>query len=386
MVQVNACFKFHRPSMKWVRLSAQELERGARLPVDRHFNIATYNILFGSPFPNTVLSGLTVDTLRFEHTVKKILPGLQAEVIGLNEVIPQFLAILCADEFIRDNYFISCVQEELKGYDSLIMARCPFHVFGVKRKRVGVFAAEGGGGVMIASAHLIAHETEAKMVYRFKELRELDELMCRSTELEAGHLATARTFEQLRRSAVDCGDVVLMGDMNFHNLCETDIAYELEYEDAWLNLRGLEKGYTWDPQENPFIRLILPLDSRRMRLDRVLCKKASKHVEVCDISVFAREPIGLSKCCHQVFPSDHFGLLSKVRVSSQPVDSPQRTAVAFDYWKNRDKILEGRNPKSTGFPRMKSIICKRIAALAIIGSLLLAAVVALIYLCVRYLR
>lgn len=384
MARVETCYRFDRASARWARLAGEALERGKQLPAGAQLTAATYNILFGSPFPKTVLAGLTLDRQRFEFTVKQLLPKLRADVIGLNEVIPEFLALLCEDEFVRETYYLSSVEDDLRGYDSLILSKYPFHVFGIKRKRVAVFAAEGGFGVMVASAHLIAHETEDKMLYRFKELRELDELMLRGV-LETRHLSTAHSFEQQRQSAAEAGNVLVMGDMNFHNLCETDVAYELGYEDAWLNLRGFDSGYTWDPKENPFIRLILPFDSRRMRLDRVLSKQATRHLEVCDITIFGRESIGQSRCCLQVFPSDHFGLLFKLRLATKQSDALSRGA-RFDYWQLRDKLLAGRNPKSTGFPRMQAIICKRIAAVVFAGLLLLAVVVVLIYLLVKHLR
>ena len=164
-----------------------------------------------------------------------------------------------------------------------------------------------------------------------------------------------------------------MGDMNFHNLGETDLVYELGYQDVWLNLRGLEdKGYTWDPVRNRFINLILPFDNRRMRLDRVFVHKQTQNIQFTDIEIFGNKPIGKTRlCCFPVYPSDHFGLRTVMIFKSNEAIQRDKDwkQIGFDYAKNRAKILDGRDPHSTGFSTVKTIIIKRVLAAVVFAIL-----------------
>jgi hypothetical protein len=180
-------------------------------------------------------------------------------------------------------------------------------------------------------------------------------------------------------SSLRTSNVVIIGDMNFHNLGETDMVYDNELEDVWLNLRGLsDKGYTWDPSLNPFIRLILPFDNRRMRLDRILIHRASKNLDFTEIDMFGMKPIGVNRLfCYPVYPSDHFGLRSVFVFRSDHNTYNDGTDHSkhrpFDYYSNRMEILDGNHPHSTGFATVKIIIVKRVfmaifLALGVLGG------------------
>ena len=390
MLSVSPCYHYLEQSGKWEKLQIVNIgeKQEDLIPTDTSLNLSTFNILFGSPFPNSkILSTFTKDEYRFKFTVENLIPELNPDILGLNEVIPRFLDVLCQNAFIRRNYYISAVSSDLKGYDSIIVSKYPFYCFGSKRKRVGVFKTSDGKGLLISASHLIAHEDEEKMLYRFKEIRELDENMTRKNSLDfSSHPKIENEVTKLKNSASQNGNVIIMGDMNFHNLCETDIIYELEYEDVWLNLKNLDPGYTWDPKTNEFIRLILPLDSRRMRLDRVMVKKSSKNIDFSSIEIFGKNKIGQTKFCYNISPSDHYGLSTKLKIRSSEVDNQVQVSRSFDYWKNRELIIGKKNPKSTGFASLKTIICRRISCLAVSGIVLLALIVLLIYFIVRYLK
>ena len=161
---------------------------------------------------------------------------------------------------------------------------------------------------------------------------------------------------------------IFAGDMNFSNLGETDHLYRLGYEDGWLAFRGLEPGYTWDAQENTLIRLTLPLDNRRLRLDRIAWHQKAENVFFRSIEIVCDRPIaGLTKWSYPIFPSDHFGLRSWIRVV--PKHANERNPV-FDYAGKRELILRGRSPDSTGYWSEKHIAILRVGTLVLFCCLL----------------
>jgi hypothetical protein len=75
----------------------------------------------------------------------------------------------------------------------------------------------------------------------------------------------------------------MLGDCNFHMPFENRFIYENNFVDFWLEKNQKNPGYTWDPKENSMINVILPLDNRRMRLDRILAKKNNNLFKFSDI-------------------------------------------------------------------------------------------------------
>lgn len=63
--------------------------------------------------------------------------------------------------------------------------------------------------------------------------------------------------------------VIIAGDLNLHNLGETDFLYNSGFRDTWLEVNGTDPGYSWDSKRNNLISKMLVLDNRRMRLDRI---------------------------------------------------------------------------------------------------------------------
>jgi hypothetical protein len=69
----------------------------------------------------------------------------------------------------------------------------------------------------------------------------------------------------------------------------------------------------YDPEINQLIKIKLPPEDRRMRLDRVLFfgskDKLSLKLHPKQIKMFATQEIPAAACSrHGIFPSDHFGL------------------------------------------------------------------------------
>ena len=62
--------------------------------------------------------------------------------------------------------------------------------------------------------------------------------------------------------------------MNFHYPFETEVIYNFNFIDVWLEKHGdIDPGYTWDAKTNRLIKFMLPYDNRRMRLDRIMIRE-----------------------------------------------------------------------------------------------------------------
>lgn len=75
-------------------------------------------------------------------------------------------------------------------------------------------------------------------------------------------------------------------------------------------------GYTWDPQVNPMINMVLPFDNRRMRLDRIAINSRSD-LQAESIRITCNQKIDNS---WYLYPSDHFGLEARFTLLPHPVN------------------------------------------------------------------
>ena len=83
--------------------------------------------------------------------------------------------------------------------------------------------------------------------------------------------------------------------------------------DAWLQLRPADPGYTYDVRENK----MLPNKRKlQLRLDRAFCKLPGWELESIDRVGMEAIP-GKEFEGRPVLPSDHYGLLMKLRWPGQ---------------------------------------------------------------------
>lgn len=109
-------------------------------------------------------------------------------------------------------------------------------------------------------------------------------------------------------------NVIFGGDMNW---IESDGVFPLPmgWIDAWNELRGEEKGFTFDTNSNKMLDCPRTV---RDRLDRILCNFEGKGFRVDNIDIIGKEAIlpcvtyKSNKKFLPVFPSDHYGLLLTV--------------------------------------------------------------------------
>lgn len=312
------------------------------------------NVLYGAPLQKTILGKITRDEERIPLLVEEVVNS-KAFFYGLNEVVDklkhQLLKALDGDRF----WTSVGPNTPIKNHDCFIVARRPFTLVSKHRRQLAIFELNNAPFI-IGSLHLSAYESLDYIEKRKDELREVAALLKSPEDHIRGDLKLKEETVRSIREAVQKGNVLLTGDLNLHALGETDIIYKNGFEDVWLNLRGLEEGFTWDAQKNPLIRLVLPLDNRRMRLDRVLCLPPLPSTEFVprSISITHDKPLqGLrSPFGSQITLSDHYGLRVVLTKSAA------RTST-FDYFASRERILAGRSPASTGYRKMSSIIVLR---------------------------
>ena len=82
--------------------------------------IATYNVLKTEPCVECILSS----NQRYKHTIESLLPGLNADIICLNEVTVPFYEKLIKDQYLMDIYKISHFEPKSKvSLNSIILSK-----------------------------------------------------------------------------------------------------------------------------------------------------------------------------------------------------------------------------------------------------------------------
>ena len=107
--------------------------------------------------------------------------------------------------------------------------------------------------------------------------------------------------------------VILTGDFNFCASWEEEQQLAPTYQDIWSTLHPQQAGYSEDTERNT-MRLRHTGKSKQVRFDRVLVR--SQHVGwyAEAIALIGTQPISDTK--PELFPSDHFGLVSRLRWQS----------------------------------------------------------------------
>jgi len=101
-----------------------------------------------------------------------------------------------------------------------------------------------------------------------------------------------------------------MGDFNFCSSWPEEEAIEPDFQDVWHLLRGNEPGCTKDFRVN---RMLQKVDQRvrQVRFDRILFRGRAPGWRPRSIELIGNRPV--SDSLPDVFPSDHFGLVARLR-------------------------------------------------------------------------
>lgn len=223
----------------------------------------------------------------------------------------------------------------------------------------------------MCSLHLGAREDQHHEKRRRQHYRELTETLKNIEDFKKSGWNDWNSFMDKIGKSYKAKDFIYLGDFNLHNVGETGMIYENKMQDIHLDTNGAnDKGYTWDSKHNVLIRLILPCDNRRMRLDRITVGQEADNLRFDLSYMFADKKINFSRMCRRYHASDHFGLACRFEYNSDVVLSQK-----FDYEANKEKVWDGVDPKTTGFRPFKKIIRYRIMWLSFLGLILLSGLV-----------
>lgn len=239
----------------------------------------TYNIWFGDHFFSKRLAAIL-----------DLLKKTNADIIALQEVNEHSLQKILKTDWIREKYYISDITgSTFYSYGVLILSRVPIKSLSLYplTSMLGrnILIAEfilNGQKLLVGTSHLesLKHSDNIRIV----QLKEI--------------------FSLLNQSE----NAVLMGDLNFCSSWAENNRIDQSYKDVWSLLRPNEPGYTEDAGIN-IMRKQLKREEEKVRFDRVLLKGSLPGWQPKQIKRLGMEPI--SSKYPDVFPSDHFGLMTQ---------------------------------------------------------------------------
>ncbi|CCH31286.1 RNA repair domain-containing protein [Actinosynnema sp. NPDC047251] len=267
-----------------------------------------------------------VDTARRRPLLLAGLAAADADVIALQEVEPDLMALLLAQPWVRAGYALDVdpTAPDVDRTGVVVLSRLPVLAAGrlplsAHKAVAAVVVATEAGPLVVAATHLTSDHTANGAGKRRAQL--------------------ARIGEALAGVA---GDVVLVGDFNDGTRRP---AAALGLRDAWLEARADEPP-TFDPVVNP-LAAVSSLTGRAARLDRVLVRGRLR-CAVADL-VGDRPVDGR-------YASDHFGVLATLAPPASAgvldVEPTPRTAVVWlpGPWAEVERLRREHDPCADRWP------------------------------------
>jgi len=249
---------------------------------DRHsLGVLTFNLWFGE--------------YRWEERIAAVLRLIERhrpDVIGLQEVTPENLERILADDWVRRRYRVSdATGETVQPHGVLLLSAVPLG--------------------SLALCHLPT-EKDRKLL-----LAELETtcgpLYVGTVHLESSPASTGMRLEQLDRVLPvlhGAEQALLMGDLNFDPADRGEQSrIEPGFTDLWQALRREDPGHTVDSERNA-MRYMHKQLSKRARFDRILLRSKGAVWRPISVDLIGTEAIAPEH--PEVYPSDHFGLVGVV--------------------------------------------------------------------------
>ncbi|MFA5507203.1 MAG: endonuclease/exonuclease/phosphatase family protein [Vulcanimicrobiota bacterium] len=249
-----------------INLGAPVLED---LPTE--FLVSTWNVWF--------------DRYQREQRNAALLAELQAQrphIMLFQEVTLPFVRALQQADWLREGYWISGVEHNQIGVVMVARVRCLNLAFHTLTSSMGrrLLVAEFGGGVAVASGHFESNRS-------------------------SGPVRKTQYTETLQRLS-GFPAAVLGGDFNSSPQDPESEAFA-SGRDVWPELMAADPGYTVDSEGNLMLAKQEPNKQTRARIDRLFCLGG---VQAAEIQMLGTQPFFEGD-----FPSDHFGLLARIRRS-----------------------------------------------------------------------
>jgi poly(A) polymerase len=259
--------------------------------------IASYNIL------SNIHEADKIQTDKRLPAILNELEQTQADIIAIQEATPESLAFILATDWVKDYYISeSASANNVKPYGNLLMSRWPFelleHQFsGHKRVLVGNWQINDRS-VRVANVHLTSDRGENALQKRVQQL--------------------ATVIGYLEQQVGDC---LIVGDFNARDNEPDEIVNYANFSDLWKQLHPDEAGYTFDPERNP-LAMLMSLAGKPARFDRLLLRRDPvANYQPRSVDLFGCNPV--SGANSQIYPSDHFGIYTVLKVAEP---NPQSTA------------------------------------------------------------
>jgi endonuclease/exonuclease/phosphatase family metal-dependent hydrolase len=310
---ISPVYKFSSSKKEWL-ISPRNIE----LPTaPSSFKIMTLNVLFdqwgGKPYKEHVVCSLE----RYQQQFKEMKIA-DCDIITLNEVTTNYVALITQEEWVQNSYYMSDISgDTISGFGNLILSKLPIAELCLKsitkllRPIVCAKFSFKNTSIIVAAAHLSARKENHER--RQNQVKEL----------------TAFLEQKFSKE-----EKIILGDLNYHS--EDEILPE-GYTDSWQVLHPSNPGITFNGTINKMLHEMWPLgrfygfkDDIKMRLDRVFLKTndwTASEIKICfndplydaqqgtniikDILSTIFDSIGVNIARnpkHYLFPSDHFGL------------------------------------------------------------------------------
>lgn len=352
-------FKYSEKEGKWLQKLLTPTQKPF-LPTNKVLKILSFNTLTEMFYKIKLVKPLSRDLKRWQYIADKLFEKLNADIICLQEINSRSLEIFKNSEFLKKNYFMSHIGNLVHETDNtIIISKYPFLTWNAEKNRVVAAFPYCLNSekrfLIVCGIHFLAREDRKRIKVR---RREFEEIVKKMKKYEIGKLTKNPKISENDQNAImkgmKDGNIMMLGDTNFHCLCESLTNYELGFFDPWIELKYPEnEGATWDPKTNKFTSALLPFDNRRMRLDRIFVNMKRKNLMFEDLEVVAKEGIGCFTLWAEVRPSDHYGLLGYFRIVENVEKFRKKKEIA--------EYLESvRKEYGTGFRKFGDIVKLRI--------------------------